>query len=99
MPIGKLHTKAVNMVSAVSQAKAYEKLFDILNDTERDILRRGRNAATRAPKSCSVEDYHKATAIETLFGYLYLLEEYTRLNEIFSLMENLIVFSESASNV
>jgi len=37
------------------------------------------------PKNASIADYHAATAVEALFGYLYLKGEITRLRELFAL--------------
>ena len=38
------------------------------------------------PKGASVGQYHAATALEALFGYLYLRGETERLNELFQQM-------------
>ena len=91
MPAGKLHRMAVQRVSAAAQARAYEALEAQLSPEEQDILRRGRNAHTsRVPKSCTPEDYRKATAIEALFGYLYLKEDKARLAQLFALADQTI---------
>jgi len=91
MPAGKLHGLAVKRVSAAAQARCYDTVADVLSEEEHDILRRGRNAHTaRAPKSCTPEDYRKATAIEALFGYLYLKGDTTRLAALYDLMQRTI---------
>ena len=91
MPAGKLHKLAVARVSAAAQARFYDALEAVLCQQERDILRRGRNAnSARAPKSCTYEDYRKATAIEALFGYLYLKEDKARLAQLFALADQTI---------
>jgi ribonuclease-3 family protein len=38
------------------------------------------------PKASSVKQYHEATALEALFGYLYLKGRTDRLNELFNIM-------------
>lgn len=86
MPAGKLHKLAVEQVRASAQAACYDALSEALSEEEADILRRGRNANVRPPKSCTVEDYHKATAIEALFGYLYLCGRRERIAELFTIM-------------
>ena len=87
MPASKLHSLSVEEVRASSQAACYDLLSEALTEPERDILRRGRNSnSTRAPKSCTVEEYRKATAIEALFGYLYLSGKNERIRELFALM-------------
>jgi len=89
LPAGKLHKLAVARVSAAAQARFYDALEAVLCQQERDILRRGRNAnSARAPKSCTYEDYRKATGIEALFGYLYLKGDTKRLEELFAVMEH-----------
>ena len=50
-----------------------------------DVFRRGRNAKPKSvPKSSSVAEYAHATAVEALFGWLYLQQRYDRLNELFA---------------
>ena len=53
------------------------------NDEEQDVLRRGRNSKphTKA-KNASSADYMKATALETLIGYLYLRDDMERIFEL-----------------
>lgn len=83
-PSGELHTMSVKMARASYQAAAYEKLLPLLTEEEADVLRRGRNTTgITAPKSSSPAEYHKATAVEALFGYLSLIGEEERLEELF----------------
>jgi len=87
MPANKLHSLAVQKVKASSQAKAYPMLETVLDEEELDILRRGRNANTSAvPKSCTHAEYRMATAIEALFGYLYLCGRTDRLQELYAIV-------------
>lgn len=80
-----LHSAAITYVSAPAQAKAVRKLLDKLNEEERDVYRRGRNTHVNSvPHSASLEEYHAATGLEALFGYLYLKGRTERLNELFS---------------
>jgi len=82
-----LHNKTVAFVSAKAQATAAEKIAGILNEEETAVFKRGRNINTRSvPKASTHEEYHAATAIEALFGYLYLSGNTKRLNEIFNLI-------------
>ncbi len=83
-PAGKLHEESVKLARAGYQAEAYETILPMLNEREADILRRGRNATgLTAPKSSNQAEYHKATAVEALFGYLSLTGEEERLEELF----------------
>ena len=84
LPARKLHKLAMERVNATAQAGAFFAIEEALTEEERGIFIRGRNANGRvAPKSCSMVDYRKATAIEALFGYLYLKKDTQRLGELF----------------
>jgi len=87
MPAGKLHKVSVSMVRAAAQAVAYQAVREVATEAELEILRRGRNVSlSRMPKSCTPDQYHKATAIEALLGYLYLGGEQQRLEDMFELI-------------
>lgn len=82
-----LHKAAVKFVAAPAQAKAAEKIIPMLTQEEADVFRRGRNASPNTiPKAASREEYQTATAVEALFGYLWLKGETQRLNELFNTM-------------
>ena len=70
--IGKYHSQVVAQVRAESQANYLKILLPHLNEKERDMVRRGRNAATSKPRRLSISVYQQATSLETLIGYLYL---------------------------
>ena len=79
-----LHTASVEMVNAGAQARDAGRLRELLTEEEADVYRRGRNAKVNSvPKHASLEDYHAATGLEALFGYLYLLGRRERLSELF----------------
>lgn len=79
-----MHRMATKVVNAVSQHQALERLLPHLTNEEMDIVRRGRNAHSKhgIPKSATVEDYSAATALEALYGYLYMSGQMDRLKEI-----------------
>ena len=55
-----------------------------LTEEEAIAYRRGRNIGhTNVPKSASVQEYRRATGMETLFGYLYLTEQAERIRVLF----------------
>ena len=80
------HNQVVSKVRAESQAASLRRLEPHLTDGEREILRRGRNGATGAPRRLSPEIYQQATSLETLIGYLYL-QNPQRLNQLLSKLE------------
>ncbi|MEL4861074.1 ribonuclease III domain-containing protein [Pseudoflavonifractor phocaeensis] len=82
-----LHRAAVRYVAAPAQARAVERIKDVLTQEERDVFRRGRNASPHSvPQNASREEYQTATALEALFGWLYLKGRNERLNELFGMM-------------
>ncbi len=84
---GDLHRKTVAMVEAGAQAEAAKKIEPFLSAGEQEIYRRGRNAKVHGvPKHASPADYHAATGLETLFGWLYLKGGTERLNRIFAVI-------------
>ena len=59
----------------------------ILTEEEMLILKRGRNATgNTVPKSSNPVEYRRATAVECLFGYLYLKGEKERIQELFNII-------------
>ena len=83
LPVKKLNEEKVSIVKCSSQAKLVEKLMPILTEEELDVLKRGRNAHTQhIPKNATSADYHSATALEALLGYLYLAGRIERIREL-----------------
>ncbi len=82
-----LHKAAVRYVAAPAQARLVEKILPSLTQEEQDVFRRGRNASPHAiPQNASRGEYQTATALEALFGWLYLRGETDRLNDLFGRM-------------
>lgn len=82
----KLNKEALNYVTAVNQAKAYTNIEAHLNENEAQIFRRGKNSShLNAPKSASLLEYKIATGFEAIFGYLRLVKNEERINELFNL--------------
>ncbi len=87
MPIGKLHSLAVQFVRASAQAHFFDVAEPYLSEEELSILRRGRNASSsHVPKGARAIEYRKATGVESLFGWLYLENRQQRIRELFELM-------------
>ena len=77
-----IHHDTVELVRAQSQARAMRLLYDQLSEQERDIVRRGRNAKSIAPRHADPADYQMSTGFEALLGYLYLKGDDQRLLEL-----------------
>lgn len=81
----KYHRLVVEQVRAETQALHLRSLTPHLRNTELEIVRRGRNAATGRPKRVDPRIYQQATSLETLIGYLYLTD-YQRLTELLQIL-------------
>ncbi len=68
------HQQVVSWVRAESQAATIDRLMVHLSEAELAIVKRGRNAAPQRLKRVDPEIYQKATALETLVGYLHLTD-------------------------
>ncbi len=80
---GALHRRALPYVSAVGQAKMAEALQPLLTEEEEAVFRRGRNAKPEhGAKNASSREYHLATGLEALLGYLYLSGQSVRAAEL-----------------
>lgn len=87
MPVKKLHKETVERVRAAYQSKAVEVISPYLNEDEKTIINRGRNATgNTVPKSSNPIEYRRATALEALFGYLHLTRNSERIVELFDII-------------
>jgi ribonuclease III family protein len=68
------HQQVVAQVRAESQAHHLQSLVPHLTDPEREMLKRGRNAASGRPRRLDPAVYQQATSLEALIGYLYLTD-------------------------
>lgn len=86
--IGELNKLKIRHVCSHSQSEVFDKIENILNQDELYIYKRGRNThISKVPKNTTPEIYHKATGLETLFGYLYLTKNIERIESIIKIME------------
>ncbi|MFR3787705.1 Mini-ribonuclease 3 [Agathobaculum desmolans] len=82
-----LHSRTIALVRASAQAEAIQRILPLLTEEEQEIYRHGRNAKPKTvPKSASVAEYAHATALEALFGWLYLKQRYERINLLFGVI-------------
>ncbi|MBP3745927.1 MAG: ribonuclease III [Ruminococcus sp.] len=94
MPVAKLHSAKIKLVCAEFQSAAYEVVADMLDEHELAVLKRGRNATgNTVPKHAEAAQYRRATAIESLFGYLFLTGKKERITQIFD-----VIISQETEN-
>ena len=83
--VNELQKKAVKYVSATAQSDAIHKMINdnFLTDEELEIFTRIRNSKNHShPKSCDIVTYKCATGLEGLIGYLDIVGNKDRIDEI-----------------
>ncbi len=82
--VAQLHKQTVSYVNAPAQARAAEKILPLLDAEEASVYRRGRNVKVNSvPHNADIGQYHAATGLEALFGWLYLQGRTERVEELF----------------
>lgn len=82
-----LHKETVGYVAAPAQAKAMEKILPLLAEAEAAVYKRGRNTRVHSvPQHANLSEYHAATGLEALFGWLYLRGEIDRVEQLFQVI-------------
>ncbi|CAK7004842.1 Mini-ribonuclease 3 [Tissierella carlieri] len=90
LPVKELHKLTIKYVKAKAQADIVHMLEDILNEDERAVVKKGRNAKTNTmPKNADMIDYKYATGFEALMGYLYLMGKDYRIAELFKVVSHI----------
>lgn len=100
--VNNLQKQAVTLVSAKAQASFLKKLMDneFLTETELSVVYRARNYKQRRhPKHTDIVTYKHSTAFEALIGYLYLTENFDRLEEIWGEIKCIYVEKTSLENI
>lgn len=83
--VSELHRMTVATVNAPAQAEAAQRMLPKLTEEEAAIYRRGRNTKVNSvPQKADIAQYHAATGLEALFGWLYLLGRLDRIGELYA---------------
>ena len=77
-----LHREAIGLVCAHAQSEALKRVEPLLTPAEADVVRRARNAKQTPPRNANPGEYHRATALEALVGYLYVTGQRDRMNAV-----------------
>ena len=77
-----MHREAISLVCAHAQAEALARISGALTGPEADVVRRARNAHQSPPRNADPGEYHHATALEALIGWLYVTGQGERMNEV-----------------
>ena len=82
---GEMSRVAQSLICAPAQSARMEKLFPMLTEEEEAVYRLGRNHHTNSkPKKATAAEYHRATGMEAVFGYLHFSGETERIRELFA---------------
>lgn len=95
--VEEMHKNAINYVRAQNQAGILRYLLEELDETEKDVVRRGRNAKANHPRNVDVITYRHATAFEALVGYWYLTDKKQRMNEALGRIDKIMEELETES--
>lgn len=82
-----LHRATIALVCAQKQAELAQRVLPQLTEEELAVYKRGRNANVHAmPRSATPAQYHAATGLECLMGWLYLRGDKERAEQLFRTM-------------
>jgi len=82
-----LHRATIALVCAQKQAELVQRVLPQLTEEELAVYKRGRNANVHAmPRSATPAQYHAATGLECLMGWLYLRGDKERAEQLFRAM-------------
>lgn len=82
---GRLHASTVRLVCAQAQADAAQAMLPLLTEKEAEVFRHARNTQPHhVPHGATGAQYALATALEAVFGHLYLQGDNTRIETLFS---------------
>lgn len=72
-------------VSARGQNELLQKIESLFTEEEAEIFRRARNSRKNSKaKNATAAEYNRSTGFEAVVGYLYLTENFPRIEEILS---------------
>ena len=83
--VNDLQTESINYVSAKNQAKFLEEMINnnFFSEEELSVIKRARNYKSNShPKNTDIITYKHATALEAVIGYLDLINNKDRIDEI-----------------
>lgn len=88
---------AARLESARGQSAYLEKILPLFSEREEEIYRRGRNAkkATKS-KNADAAEYNRSTGFEAVLGYLHLVGNDERIEELLALTDKELLKGQAA---
>lgn len=82
-----LHEAVVAYTSATGQSQCLTRIEPLLSEQEQMIIKRGRNGTlSKKPRNESLAEQRRASALETLFGHLYIQSNLSRIETLVDAM-------------
>jgi len=97
--VNDLHKHAINYTKGQAQSKVMHYMLDnnMLSEQEIAMFKRGRNSSVaKVRKNISRSDYLEGTGFESLLGYLYLINDFERMDQIINLAIEILSKKEEA---
>lgn len=83
--VNELHRRTVAKVRAEAQARAAAAILPAMTEEEQAVYRRGRNSHVHGiPPHANAAEYHSATGLEAVFGWLWLQGKTERIRTLFA---------------
>lgn len=88
---------AARLESARGQSAYLKKILPLFSEREEEIYRRGRNAkkATKS-KNADAAEYNRSTGFEAVLGYLHLIGNDERIEELLALTDKELLKGQAA---
>lgn len=91
-----VHRRVVETINAKNQCRILKLLTPHLSTEESEIIRKTRNKKMNShPKSVTMVEYRHATALEALFGWHFMKQNFERLSELFELVRGFPIGEET----
>ena len=96
--VSDMHRRAIHLVCAHAQSEALARIESALTEEESAVVRRARNAKQVPTKHADAAEYHRATSLEALIGYLYATGQIERMHALLEMALPAEIISDSAAN-
>ncbi len=97
--VAEMHRRAIHLVCAHAQSEALSRIESALTEEESAVVRRARNAKQMPTKHADAAEYHRATSLEALIGYLYATGQTERMNALLKMALPVEDILHSSANV
>ncbi len=90
MEIEELHQQAIKYVNPVTERLFLEEIYVGLTDEEKRMVGKIKRNVSRFPSYIHLQDFQGARALEALLAYLFIIEDFERLQSFVDRFEYLV---------